>query len=380
MSRVFKTGTVARRVGIPPPLLRMWETRYQLVTPTRGQGGQRLYSEEDVELLGAVTALLARGFAIGEVASWPRQDLLRTVRSESGIAPSQPSLTEPAQGSASDVVLAVDSEGVIVVASPNLDALLGWPHGMLVGHPIWGLLMHVPRALAPLVSGFSAPNDQTVFWAWMRTRSGEPIPCRLAFGRRRKVADGTAVSVVITPVLPAAQDLLTPLLDNVDFASLLRFKGTPEQLFKDYVSTAVDVHGAALARVWTYDALDGTLRLVASAGTSKAVATSQRAVIRIAGYRFKVGVVARSGIPYVHNGLDSDHDFDRAWVRRERLESAAVLPLACDGVLFGVTAQFFCRRLVAEDIGRIQAAAALCERWVRARNARSTPEASSAGR
>jgi PAS domain-containing protein len=371
MSRVFKTGTVARRVGIPPPLLRMWETRYQLVTPTRGPGGQRLYSEEDVELLGAVTTLVTRGFAIGELASWPREDLLRTVRSESGIAPALPVAPESPPPTVKDVVLAVDAEGVIVVASPNLEGLLGWPHGMLVGHPIWGLLMHVPRALAPLVSGFSAPNDQTVFWAWMRTRNGEPIPCRLAVGRRRKVADGTAVSMVISPVLPGAQDLLTPLLDNVDFAGLVRFKGTPEQLFKEYVSTAVDVHGAALARVWSYDAPDGTLRLIASAGSSKAVATSQRAVIRIAGYRFKVGVVARSGIPYVHHGLDADHDFDRAWVRRERLESAAVLPLACDGVLFGVTAQFFRRRLQPDDIGRIQAAAALCERWVRGRRARA---------
>lgn len=105
-----------------------------------------------------------------------------------------------------------------------------------------------------------------------------------------------------------------------------------------------------------------------------AVSTSQRAVIRIAGYCFKVGVVARSGIPYVHHGLDGDHDFDRAWVRRERLESAAVLPLACDGVLFGVTAQFFRRRLQPDDIGRIQAAAALCERWVRGRRAAAAAE------
>ncbi len=370
MSRVFKTGTVSRRVGIPPPLLRMWETRYQLVTPTRGPGGQRLYSEEDLELLGAVTALVARGFAIGELASWPREDLLRTLRSESGFMPATTVASEPPRAAAvTEVVLAVDKEGVIVVASPNLDGLLGWPHGMLVGQPIWGLFMHVPGAMAPLVAGFSAPQDQTVFWAWMRTRSGEPIPCRLAFGRRRQVAEGTALSISISPVLSGGHDLLTPLLDDVDLAAHARFGGTQGQLFKAYVTTAVEVHGAALARVWTYDAMDGALRLVASAGSSKAVSTSQRATIRIAGYRFKVGVVARSGIPYVHNGLDADYDFDRAWVRRERLESAAVLPLCCDGALFGVTAQFFRRRLAPEDIGRIQAAAAQCERWVRARRA-----------
>ena len=107
--------------------------------------------------------------------------------------------------------------------------------------------------------------------------------------------------------------------------------------------------------------------MVASAGLSKAVAGSARSVIRLSGYPFKVGVVARTAIPYVHNGLEADRDFDRAWVRREKLESAAVLPLMADGQLLGVTAQFFRRRLVADEVGRLQASAALCEAWLRNR-------------
>src|ERR1700761_803082 len=80
MTRLFKTGTVARQVGITPPLLRMWQTRYALVEPTRGPGGQRLYTADDVALLTAVRSLVDQGYAIGELAAWSRRDLLRGAR------------------------------------------------------------------------------------------------------------------------------------------------------------------------------------------------------------------------------------------------------------------------------------------------------------
>ena len=91
------------------------------------------------------------------------------------------------------------------------------------------------------------------------------------------------------------------------------------------------------------------------------MSSSSRAEIEIASYPYKVGEVARSRVPFIHNGLDGDKNFDRAWVRRERLEAAAVLPLCRDGRLVGVTAQFFRRRLESKDIGELQAVAAISE-------------------
>jgi hypothetical protein len=76
-------------------------------------------------------------------------------------------------------------------------------------------------------------------------------------------------------------------------------------------------------------------------------------------YPFKVGLVARTGIPYVHNGLRGDRDFDKSWVRRERLESAVVLPFSDRGLLLGVCVQFFRRPLAPEHIGPLQASAAI---------------------
>jgi hypothetical protein len=42
---------VVLRTGLTPDLLRAWEKRYGVVTPIRSRGGQRLYSDADVERL-----------------------------------------------------------------------------------------------------------------------------------------------------------------------------------------------------------------------------------------------------------------------------------------------------------------------------------------
>jgi PAS domain-containing protein len=358
----FKTGSVARLVGIPAPLLRMWETRYRLVSPQRGPGGQRMYSEGDIDLLRAARALVSRGFAIGELARWSRDEMLGAVR-EPTLTPSTRAVTAvPADGLA--ILVALGPDGIISTISPGVEALLGWPHNLLAGQPIWGLMLDIPPALERLASGTAPPAEGTVCWVWLRSRTGGLVPCRFACGKLRRTTEGTTLTVSITPLFAEGEPRLSPLLDNVDGGGLVRFAGNREQLLREYVHKCVDEQAAALARVWTFDERDGTLHLVASAGLSKAVAGSPRSVIRLAGYPFKVGVVARTAIPYIHNGLDGDRDFERAWIKREKLESAAVLPLIAGGKLVGVTAQFFRKPLAAHDVGRLQASAALCESWL----------------
>jgi PAS domain S-box-containing protein len=373
MSKTYKTGTVSRRVGVQPALLRAWETRYGLLTPARGPGGQRVYSESDVALLTAVRWLVDHGHAIGEIATWSHGDILRAFRQEKGTD------TTPARGgrvSSSDkALLTVDRDGIIVVASPNCERLLGWPHGMLAGQPLWGLLLDVPRRLEIELQGDQRTSPHGAHATWLRRRDGTATACRLEYQRRRDVADGTTTTIALSPLFDGGgEETLSPLLDKLDLLDEAR---TLDERFDRYVSLAVEAHGAKLARVWRYNPGSGTLHLVASRGLSNSVDTSARSVIRIANYRYKVGVVARSGIPYVHHGLASDGDFDRAWVTREHLESAAVLPLVVDGELVGVTAQFFRSRLGPEDIGRIQTAAALCESWIRA--SKSAPPARRSG-
>ncbi len=59
--------TVANLTGINPVTLRAWERRYNLITPQRTPKGHRLYSEEDVELIKQVLALLDQGISISQV-------------------------------------------------------------------------------------------------------------------------------------------------------------------------------------------------------------------------------------------------------------------------------------------------------------------------
>jgi MerR family transcriptional regulator, light-induced transcriptional regulator len=67
---------VVLRTGLKPDVLRAWERRYGVVAPIRSEGGQRLYSDEDVERLSLLTRAVSGGRAISQVAKLP----LRTLR------------------------------------------------------------------------------------------------------------------------------------------------------------------------------------------------------------------------------------------------------------------------------------------------------------
>ena len=53
----YPVRLVALRTGLTPHLLRAWERRYGVVTPGRSEGGQRLYSDLDIERLTSLRRL-----------------------------------------------------------------------------------------------------------------------------------------------------------------------------------------------------------------------------------------------------------------------------------------------------------------------------------
>lgn len=77
---------VAQRTGLTSHVLRAWERRYGVVAPTRSEGGQRLYSEADIERLTLLRRLTALGGAISQLAPLPAEDLARLVE-EHGATP-----------------------------------------------------------------------------------------------------------------------------------------------------------------------------------------------------------------------------------------------------------------------------------------------------
>ncbi|MBL8996116.1 MAG: MerR family transcriptional regulator [Gemmatimonadales bacterium] len=70
---------VVRRSGVSADLLRAWEKRYQAVTPSRSDGGHRLYSDADIERLRLIKDAMAGGRRIGDVASLPTEEIARLV-------------------------------------------------------------------------------------------------------------------------------------------------------------------------------------------------------------------------------------------------------------------------------------------------------------
>src|SRR5689334_3559861 len=57
-------GEVETRTGVPTATLRSWEQRFGFPTPLRSAGGQRRYSEEQVEQVIRVLDERARGLAL----------------------------------------------------------------------------------------------------------------------------------------------------------------------------------------------------------------------------------------------------------------------------------------------------------------------------
>jgi DNA-binding transcriptional MerR regulator len=64
-------AAVARRTGVGEHTLRKWEQRYGVLQPTRADGGQGRYSEDDLGRVQWLAARLAEGYRIAEAAATP---------------------------------------------------------------------------------------------------------------------------------------------------------------------------------------------------------------------------------------------------------------------------------------------------------------------
>lgn len=67
MSDFLSIKQVCRLTSIPVATLRNWELRYQILTPSRDEKDQRIYSKKDLELLKLILLNLKTGMTIGEI-------------------------------------------------------------------------------------------------------------------------------------------------------------------------------------------------------------------------------------------------------------------------------------------------------------------------
>ncbi len=75
----YRVGMVARLTGLSAHTIRMWERRYDAVTPRRTPAGGRLYTDRDVARLALLKDLVDLGHSIGGIAQLPDEALERSI-------------------------------------------------------------------------------------------------------------------------------------------------------------------------------------------------------------------------------------------------------------------------------------------------------------
>jgi MerR family transcriptional regulator, light-induced transcriptional regulator len=112
---------VAERTGLTPDVLRVWERRYGVVTPTRAEGGQRVYTDAELERLRLLRLATSAGRQIGTVAELSTEELERLVRDDEASRPPVPAT--PSRPDRSEEVEAAVAL-LRAMDGPGLDALL----------------------------------------------------------------------------------------------------------------------------------------------------------------------------------------------------------------------------------------------------------------
>jgi len=78
--QVFPIRTVSSLTGVSAITLRAWERRYGLVKPDRTPGGQRAYTQANIDAIHQILAQLHKGVSIGQVRQQPPPTPARTSR------------------------------------------------------------------------------------------------------------------------------------------------------------------------------------------------------------------------------------------------------------------------------------------------------------
>lgn len=87
-------AVVAERTGLSQDVLRVWERRYAAVVPSRGPGGQRLYSDDDVERLRLMHVTSRAGRSIAQIASLSTEALSQLAAEDAAARPLRAELVE----------------------------------------------------------------------------------------------------------------------------------------------------------------------------------------------------------------------------------------------------------------------------------------------
>ncbi len=81
-SAQYLISTVSKRSGVKSDLVRAWERRYQAVTPTRTEGGHRVYTDLDIARLKLLNQATNNGHSISQIAHLSLDELQNLLKKE----------------------------------------------------------------------------------------------------------------------------------------------------------------------------------------------------------------------------------------------------------------------------------------------------------
>lgn len=157
---------VARRTGLSPEVLRIWEKRYGIVTPARTQTGRRVYSDADIERLRLVRRATLAGRRVGEVCRLSNDGLEALFREDEQAALS--ALPASSRGRpAGAAAIAGEWEGAALFTRQSLDAMRA-----LDGPRLEAILARALLTLGPtsFIDDLAAPLLRSVGEQWAQGR------------------------------------------------------------------------------------------------------------------------------------------------------------------------------------------------------------------
>lgn len=91
--RLYKIGEVCRIADVQPYVLRYWETEFPSLAPNKSGGGQRMYTQAEIDIILRIKQLLySEGFTIAGAKKKLETEVGAPVSSP---APSSPPSTSP---------------------------------------------------------------------------------------------------------------------------------------------------------------------------------------------------------------------------------------------------------------------------------------------
>jgi DNA-binding transcriptional MerR regulator/methylmalonyl-CoA mutase cobalamin-binding subunit len=219
---------VARRTGLSPEVLRVWEKRYGAVMPGRTDTGRRVYSDEDIEHLRLLRQATVSGRRIGDVAHLTHEELERIVRedlraSREGIRARRETATTPeVEGFMEECLQAIHAldvrkleaslgRAIVALSSPQLiEGLLAplvrtlgelWENGQLRPYHEHLATALVRQMMGPMMTASKA--DPTAPMLVVTTPSGQRHEIGAILASAAALAEGWRV-IYLGPDLPAA--------------------------------------------------------------------------------------------------------------------------------------------------------------------------------